>query len=203
MAFTPPSIQNMYDSKQLSSPLTQIIFLIIIIVLFSWFLVKPKLSESSVKHAELTTKKEQLAKIESEKRDLNRLIAEMQSSGEQVKLVDEAIPLTGRATKLNVLVESLAKSSGMEVASMTVDGLNELVSAGNKEVLDDPYKSQRSLMTTDMNVLLTGSIEQFRNFLQLLETSGRIVDVSELDVLGGDTITRFRVKLKAYAYEVK
>ncbi len=203
MAFNPPSIQNMYDNKQLTSPLVQIVLLLVVIVLFSWFLVKPKINESTDLHRTLAAKKQQLGKLQSEKQELNRLISQMQDSAEDIKLLDEAVPLTGRVTKLNVLIENLAQSSGMQIGQLSADGMDEVISAGNKDVLENPYEAKRSLQTATVSVLLIGNIEQFRNFLELLETNGRILDVSSLDVVGGDAVTRFRVKLKAYAYEVK
>ncbi len=66
MAFHPPSIQTIYHNKQVNSPLAQIILLTIVIVLFSWFILTPKLTAVQALHAELKTNKTQLAAVEGE-----------------------------------------------------------------------------------------------------------------------------------------
>lgn len=77
-----------------------------------------------------------------------------------------------------------------------------MISAGNKELIKDPFGAKRSLQTTKVTMFVTGTIDQFRNFLILLETSGRLVDVSDLDISTGDGLVRYRVTLKAYSYDV-
>jgi hypothetical protein len=79
--------------------------------------------------------------------------------------------------------------------------ISETVAAGNKEVLKNPYEAARKLQTQTLTVQLTGGIEQFRDFLHLIETSGRVVDVESVDILSGDDNgVKFKVRLKAYAY---
>ena len=73
----------------------------------------------------------------------------------------------------------------------------------NKEVLAKPYESNRSLITTNVTVSVGGSIDQFKNFLTLLETSGRILDVESFTVNSSEGDVRYNLKLLTYAYEVK
>ncbi len=44
-------------------------------------------------------------------------------------------------------------------------------------------------------------MEQFKNLLQLIETSGRVLDIDSVEVIGGEPLTKFRITVKAYAYE--
>jgi tRNA (Thr-GGU) A37 N-methylase len=44
-------------------------------------------------------------------------------------------------------------------------------------------------------------MEQLKNLLQLMETNGRVLDVDSLQILGGDPVTKFKIVVKAYAYE--
>lgn len=202
MAFQAPTIQSIYQNKQLTSPITQIVLLILVIGLFSWFILKPKLATVVKKHGELKVAEDQLAAIDQEKRELNRLVAQLQSSSNQVSLTDEALPLSGRTSKPHILLENLARSSGMVVVQITPEDTDDIISAGNKEVLTDKYKPTRKLHTSTFTVSVTGTVDQFKNYLQLLETNGRVLDVSSLEIIGGEPVTKFRVKIKAYAYEV-
>jgi Tfp pilus assembly protein PilO len=201
MAFQTPSIQSVYQNKQLNSPLSQIILMLIVIVLFSWFLFKPKLTTVIENRKVLTAAKSQLASVDNEKRELNRLVQQLQSASSEVKLTEEALPLSGRTSKPHILLDSLAKSSGMVVVQITPDDTDNIISAGNKAVLADPYKASRALNESMYTVSVTGTIDQFKNYLQLLETNGRVLDVSTLEIVGGDPVTKFRIKIKTYSYE--
>lgn len=201
MAFHTPTIESVYKNKQINSPLSQIVLMIIIIGLFSWFLFKPKLGTVIAKRTELKESKLQLAAIDNEKRELNRLIMDLQGASDEVAITEEAMPLSGRISKPQILLESLARSSGMLVVQMTPDDTDNIISAGNKAVLADPFAVQRKLMITEFTVTATGTIEQFKNYLQLLETNGRILDVTSLEIDGGEPVTKFRVKVKTYSYE--
>jgi Tfp pilus assembly protein PilO len=201
MAFQTPSIQSVYQNKQLNSPLSQIILMLIVIVLFSWFLFKPKLTTVIENRKVLTAAKSQLASVDNEKRELNRLVQQLQSASSEVKLTEEALPLSGRTSKPHILLDSLAKSSGMVVVQITPDDTDNIISAGNKAVLADPYKAARALNESMYTVSVTGTIDQFKNYLQLLETNGRVLDISTLEIVGGDPVTKFRIKIKTYSYE--
>lgn len=201
MALHTPSIQTIYGNRQLTSPLVQSVLLIIIIVLLGWFIVRPEFVSSRAQHAQLEQASQKRAAIENEKQELERLVSQLQTSAEDIKITDEALPLVGRISRLDVLIESLARSSGLQVAQINAANTGDTIAAGNKAVLSDPYGVDRKLQTSSVSVLLSGNVDQFRTFLQLLETSGRVLDVSGLEVTSEPGATKFRVTIKAYAYE--
>ncbi len=102
------------------------------------------------------------------KRELNKLIGQLQSAGDAVTLIDEALPLADRTTKLDVMLDNYAKASSMDIGQITVEETDDKkISAGDKEVLKEPYKASRKLATTTASVSISGTIDQFKNFLQL------------------------------------
>jgi Tfp pilus assembly protein PilO len=202
MAFTPPSIHDVYENQQYTGPLSQSILLALVIVLIGWFLVKPQFTEFNAQHDQLKAANSQMDALDKEKADLDRLVSQMQSSEQQVKITDEALPLTSRVSRVDVLVDSLARSAGMQVAQIEALGDENIPAAANKAVLKDPFAAARSLQTTKVTVAVSGSIDQFRNFLQLLETSGRLIDVSSLSLTSGDGVTKFNMEMKTYSYDV-
>lgn len=202
MALHTPSISSIYNKGEMTSPLMQSVLLIVVIALFSWFIVKPALSQSQAVREELRVATEKRAAVENDKRELNRLVSQLQSSESDIKITDEALPLVGRISKLDVLVDTLAKSSGLQVINLSVAETGNSIAAGNKEVLADPYAAQRELQTQSMSILVSGTIDQFRNFLQLLETSGRLLDVSNLKVTSDTGAIKYNLTIKGYAYDV-
>lgn len=203
MDTNPPSIQNSSSRASLesSSPIVQIVLLSIILVIFSWFVLKPKLSSSTEVRANLKTAESQLGKIQQDQQDLGRLLSELRSSTDEIAKVDEALPLSGRVSKAYVLLDSLVQSSGMTLTLISADDTSKAVSAADKALLENPYQPGRSLHTITLTTSVTGTMEQFKNLLQLIETSGRVLDIETVEVNGGEPLTKFEIKVKAYSYE--
>ncbi|QQS22803.1 hypothetical protein IPM19_04215 [bacterium] len=198
-----PNMNSIMRSKQAQNPLFQSILIIIVLVIFAWFILIPKFNSYVEKSNQLKSAEGQLDQIQADEMEMNELISKLETSENQIKLVDEALPLATRATQLSILFESYATSSGMQVSQINIsdEAVGKTPAAGNKTVLEDPYGAKRALKTVNVNITVSGNIDQFRNFLQIVESSGRIVDVSNMDVTSGDGVTRFTVKLKTYVYE--
>lgn len=201
MAMNPPSMKNSYERRDFGNPVVQIVLLLIVLVLFSWFILKPKYDQTMERRAQLKASQAQLAKIEEDQRELNRLVNELRSSPEDIALVDEALPLSGRTSKAYVLLDSLVKASGMTLDLISVDDATSLISAGDKDELNNPYQPGRSLHVISISSSVNGTMEQFRSLLQLIETNGRVLDIESVDIIGGEAETKFRINIKAYAYE--
>ncbi len=201
MAMHYSSTQNSYQRRDFGNPVVQIVLLLIVIVLFSWFILLPKVSKTLTSRSALKASQNQLAKIESDQRELNQLVSKLKSSPEDVALVDEALPLNDRTSKTYVLLDSLVKSSGMTSTLINADDSKDVISAGDKATLQNPYQPGRSLHTITITASISGTMEQFRNLLQLIESNGRVLDVQSVDMIGGESETKFRLVVKAYTYE--
>lgn len=201
MTFNTPDIKNSYQKRDFASPTLQAVLIVIILVLFSWFVVKPKLTSVNAARAELKSIEAKLSQTKGDEAQLNELLTKLHASADDVALVDEALPLSGRISKANVLMESLVQTSGMSLAQLSSTDSQKIVSAGDKSTLADPFTKKRSLYTITMTASITGTMDQFRNLLELMENSSRVLDVESLSVLGGDQQIKFRVIVKAYAYE--
>ncbi len=203
MALTTPQPQNTTEthSKDFGSPIVQSILLIIVLVLFSWFILRPKLSTSAEQRSNLKAVQTQLAGIKNDKQELNRLVEDLRAASDEVAKVDEALPLTGRVSKVYVLLDNYVRSSGMTLTLISADDTSKAIAAGEKQLLQNPYQPGRQLHAVTLTTSVTGTMEQFKNLLQLIETSGRVLDIDSVEVIGGEPLTKFRITVKAYAYE--
>jgi Tfp pilus assembly protein PilO len=187
-------------SNQLQTSLIETVALIVVIVLVGWFLVLPKHADLREQKAQLKQQQTAYSNIQKDTEDLNRLIGQMKQAKTDLTLVDEALPLDNRPTKLEVLLDSLVTASGMKLSAMNIQTAETGIAAGNKSVTGDPYGADRKLQTTSLELITTGTVDQFRNLLQLIETNGRIIDVSDLQLSNEQETTTYTIKLKAYSY---
>jgi Tfp pilus assembly protein PilO len=176
------------------------VLIIIGIVLCYWFLIKPKWGEYRDAKQSLSVSQKNLQKLEGEKEQFQRLLAELKESSTEVALLDEAIPLDHRITKIELLLDNLAGSAGMQVAGMTVDQIDPTPMAGNKTVLANQYGATRKVVISHVSMSLTGTLEQFKGFLQLVESNGRIIDIDNITAAAeSDGTLSYKLKLKAYS----
>lgn len=204
MAFT-PATQNSYERKDFGNPVVQIVLLLIILALFSWFVLRPKINQTMERRAEIKNAQLQLSKIEADQADLNRLLNDLNQATDKVAAIDEALPLEGRVSKLYLMIDSYVRASGMSLALVSADNSTDIVAAGDKDALQNPYMPGRTLYTTTLTSSVTGTMEQFKNLLELIETSSRVLDVSSVEITSSGSDdgagAKFAITVKAYAYE--
>lgn len=201
MKFNTPNLKNSYQRRNFANPTLQAILFSIVVVIFTWFIVMPKLLTVTAARGELNKIQDQLKKTKSDELELNKLLTKLRASEDEVALVDEALPLTGRVSKANVLMENLVQTSGMSMSQLSSTDSQKIISAGDKSNLSDPFAKKRALYTITMTASVTGSMDQFRNLLELIETNSRVLDVDSMEIIGADQQIKFRVIVKAYAYE--
>src|SRR5690348_9668064 len=99
-----PKVVNTFQQPRNRTSLFQVILLIVVIVLFGWFLLRPKWSSLSAAQAQ---RDELLAQQQKQGQDIQKvhdLVAQMQNDADDVALLDETLPVESRVTRLQVLV---------------------------------------------------------------------------------------------------
>ena len=202
MALTPNTNSSQTTTRRdFGNPIIQAALLLIVFVLFTWFILKPKLSQSLEQRTNLKAAQTQLEGIKSDKQKLSQLVSELRNSQEDVAKVDEALPLSGRVSKVYVMLDEYVRTAGMTLTLISADDSSKSIAAGDKPFLANPYQEGRQLHTITLTTTVTGNMEQFKNLLQLIETSGRVLDIDSVEIIGDEPVTKFRISVKAYAYE--
>jgi Tfp pilus assembly protein PilO len=161
----------------------------------------PKYQSLSSSKQTLKDAKASLQNLQGDKSTLSNLEAKLKSSSTDVTLLDEALPLDTRTSRIYIMVDSLVKASGMTLANIGVEIPTNAIAAGDTKLLADPLASPRKLESIPINVSITGTMDQFVNFLKQLEASSRIIDVEAIEVGAGQgPLLNFRLKLKTYSY---
>jgi Tfp pilus assembly protein PilO len=190
--------QNL-TSNRTRTPLVETAALIIIIVLVLLFLVRPQSSVLSGQKDQLQQAQSAYQNVQQEKDALAQLVNKVNQSQADLALVDEALPLVNRPTQVEVLLDNLVAAAGMKTVELSFQPQNT-ISAGGKSLLTDPYGTDRKLVPTSVDLSVTGGMDQFKYLLQLIETNGRVMDISNIDMTNDQKATSFKLKLKAYSY---
>jgi Tfp pilus assembly protein PilO len=201
---TSPAIKTISPPIQKErNNLFEIILLAVVIIVFSWFALKPKVIALATQKQELKTLETQASMIDQKNKDLGMLIQKMESSKLELAVLDEALPMQSRTTSLMLLVDSLAKTNGLSVSAVSLDGSESAKSivAANKPALEDPYKIERKLNTETILVTSSGTLDQFMGFLNAIENSTRLLDVQTIDIATNeDNILSYKVKVRGYTF---
>lgn len=189
----PPQIKSSRNS------LFEIVLLIVVCALFSWFIIMPKKAKVQAKKSELAKYAQEQSKMASNLQNFNRLVAELNSHEQEIKNLDDALPLEGKTTYLEILIQNLANSAGVAVGDIGLSGKNDVIAAGNTELIKNPYGATRTLQKISGTVSVIGSFAQMRDFLKKIETSGRVMQISSVDIVAAqDNNLSLRIALDAY-----
>ncbi len=166
-----------------------------------WFLVLPKQGVVSDLSSRASKLEQQQAEFTRNRQITDQLIAKLSASTEQVDKLDEAIPLDLRTTKVRYTLETLAKSLDIQLSSAEVAARGDEVVAGSSKLSGRPFSGSRQLKTVPASIEFTATVAQAEAFLQKIETSGRFLQVTSLEVNAKeDNRPSFRVNLNAYAF---
>ncbi len=181
------------------NPFVEIGLLVIISLLLVWFVILPKKNQGDEKRRELTKIKEEQKLIAGKLDTLRELAKSLQSHQNEIADLDKALPLDGKSLRLNLLIDAFARSSGVTLGNINLSGKPNGVVAGDKDLLKDVFAPKRELQKLSGTVYVIGSLNQLTAFLRKLETSGRLIDVTDLSLDSG-TEGNLNMKLSITAY---
>lgn len=205
MNFNPP--QSTTGSKLgLNKPkfnTIEVIFLIILIAILVWYFIKPKMATYAAKKDELTTVETDLKQLSERDKEIQELYELLQTPEikNDIELLDEGVPLNSRATRVYMLMESLIKNSGMVAGSLSVEPLDSLVSEGASDKSKDVFNENRVEVIQKISLNLSGNMQQFLGFLEILENNPRLFNIKNLSINGEDKqALAFKLLIEVFAY---
>jgi len=188
--------------KSPRTSLMEIILLVVVIVLFYWFIAKPKQAEVASLDSKYSEVKAEAESVKNQVEQLKGLVQQLKSHSKDIMLLDEALPLDGKITRLNLLMNSLAASSGVTLGDLSLSSRGDYISAGNTAIINNPFAAKRSLQKTTVNLNLFGNFSQIQGFLRKLENNGRILNLTSVEIEGSqDDKLNLRLSLETYYYE--
>ena len=155
------------STKRILSIALAAVFFVGIIVVYSGF-VRPELSKIGEKRALLVSKETLFLNEQGAVTQVESLLGEFQNLAEIQDTVSLALPLTANVTGALGQIQSIAKLSGVSIASFAV---KPLAFAASKQPL------VKRLGSLGISLAVSGSYESLRNFIRSLETNVRLTNV--------------------------
>lgn len=186
MSFELPKKLNMGMQPQMTSARTyilEIVLLLVICLLFGWFIVLPKQAALTAEQSKLEVLNQEKSKIDSNSETITRLVGELKAKKAEVEKLDDAIPLEGKSIYLQLLIQQIAASAGVVASDVSVPSV-EGVAAGDTELLKDPFAVSRSVKKLNGTAFVMGTFKQLVVFLKKLEASGRVIQISDIEING-------------------
>jgi Tfp pilus assembly protein PilO len=204
--FSKPTLKDSFSTKLQNQSKNkyswfEVVLLVVAIILVYMFLVRSKQTSLTEAQERLGELQKQSTELESNITKLNKLVVELDVHKQDLLNLDEALPLQAKTIRLRMLLQDTVASSGMTLASLSIGAGGNPIVAGNKEVLANPYIGEHSLKKLDANVSVTGSLEQFQDLMNKIETTARLLDVTGFNVgASKDNLLQFNIILSSYYY---
>ena len=188
--------------QTLQFSLTEISFLVILIGLFSWFLVLPKWEAYKKDVANYNQLVEEKGKIDSQIADLKSSIQVMLNNQKDFDKLNESLPLNTNPTTLQILFEEMTKSSDIVTRNLSVNDRGEKIYAADPQAIKNPYKLTRSVKVVPGSLDVSGDFSKLQSFLKKIEKTNRLIKVTsvEFEREQGDLLL-MRLNFEAYSYE--
>ena len=189
----PPQIRSSRNT------LFEVFLLILVCALFFWFIFLPKKSVVDAKTLELAKYSKEESTMADNLNTLQTLIADLKAHSQDVKRLDEAMPLDGSTINFQLAIQDLANASGVAVGDISVSGKNNAVLAGDTALLNDPFGATRTLQKISGTAYVIGTFPQLTAFLKKVEANARIMQISSFDV-GGTQNNNLNLKISFTSY---
>lgn len=183
----------------------EIILLIIVGVLFYFFLVSPKHGEMAKKQEVYDAAQARLGALKTDADALQALADQLDGEKDNIKLLDQALPLTEWKIRTQLLLQKILSYSGVLVGDVSVDSSGPAIASGDLNLLKDPYSVSRSVVPIHIALNLSGSFDQLYDALKKLESYGRLIDIStiSLDSANQDGSLNLRLNGTTYYFGTK
>jgi len=189
------------------STLVELGAVIVAIILVFWFFVRPKLANVNDQKTAIAQQQQIFNSVETDRQQMLKLVSDLKNQQGDVALVDEALPLDTRITRIQVLIDGLVSASGMQEHSINFSASDKLIAAGNPVEIPQPsesagkqYSVTRSLDTINFDLAVSGSVDQLKQLLNLVETNGRVIDITDISINSNQGTVTYMLKLKTYSY---
>ena len=175
------------------------VVLIVASCLFFWFFILPKKTELKIQQDQRNSVSNQEQGFADQVKKLKALVVELKNHQQENDKLDRALPLNAKTFDLEALIRNLANSVNVTIGDISITAKSGFVIAGDTSLLKNPYQIVRVLQKTPGSVSVSGTFSQLEEFLKKVESSSRILEISDLEISSGQN-GQLQLKLGLNAY---
>lgn len=146
--------------------------LLIIIIIGSYFLLKPQVSKVLELKSEAKEKKVVLSNKEKELSELEALKVNAQKTQDEIEEASKKLPLEKDIPSLLVQLEDIAKESNMKFTSININK-----EEGSQASTEEKKDENKKFATLSLEVQVEGSNSALKGYLDKIEKNIRILDI--------------------------
>ncbi|MFA6493086.1 MAG: type 4a pilus biogenesis protein PilO [Patescibacteria group bacterium] len=188
-----------------NKPLGILIFTFIVVIAIGIFVIKPVVSSILTSWKDYSQAKTNLELIEEKKQVFETLKNNQDNITKVAEIAKQYIPENQDSGQLIIELSATAQANKLIVEQTSIDKTKEETKAA--ETTPTPKASstpaETQLKTVDFTMKLSGSFQNFMNFLKSIETSSRLIvinDISMQNKIESDQASTFGVELSGSAY---
>ena len=177
--------------------ITSILLIIAAIGIF-FFYSKPKYEAAAVRRAELKTYQDTLKKVEELEEEIARIETKIEAiDPEERERLEKLIPVTINNVNLIIDINNIASNFGLAIRDIDIEEAEE--EEGDERTPVARQRDNAPYNSIDLSFTVTSSYANFVDFINDLEKSLRIVDITKITFTPGDSSNyNFKVTLRTY-----
>ncbi|HEX5429485.1 MAG TPA: type 4a pilus biogenesis protein PilO [Patescibacteria group bacterium] len=176
-----------FSAKSITS-----LILVVGAVVLGYFVVLPRWNAYSAAKQVLATNQEHETQLEQSQTQLDAFLAEYKAHTADAQTLNQALPLS-RPQIYDVLnsLDVLTAQSGLALGAT---GFQDTPQSDTLNAASD------SIQPIDMTLSVSGDYNGFKNFISLLETNLRLIDVNSVSIHSGTAanVLDFTISLRTY-----
>ncbi len=142
-------------------------FILLIIIGLFWGLISPTLKQIQIKQEEIQVKETELQELTAHIQNLRSLFRELEELREPLSKLEQALPDAPNLEQIFVIIQKLSAQNGL---------LLESIAPGSAVKI----REEKNILGLPIHLTLSGSYQDFKNFLLDLEKSARFFNVKKI-----------------------
>lgn len=165
------NVLDAYEKKPNLKTYLEITLSLATIIIFSLFAIKPTIATIIELNNEIATKEDLVVRMRTKINNLQAASNIIQSQGEKLILVDQAIPKKSNLDIFIAQIESIAQNSSLEMLSFSISDV---------QIVGDSKKTKRGYV--EFSLSLSGSYINLKSFLDTIENLRRPISIRNLSL---------------------
>jgi Tfp pilus assembly protein PilO len=160
------------------------ILLFIVFLIFT-YLIMPEYNTLGRERQKLEEREVELENVENYYENIENHFEEMKNYEDGLNKINSALPDSISLSAVANFLQSVSSESGVFLEEISMKG--SIVQPISKKNEDTEKNLPNKVLKSSAEIRVTGYYENFKNFIQLIESSARLIEVEKISLSGAKT----------------